>query len=104
MSAIYLFIVILIPCIGGALTAVIPWKKRIYMLISGTLLLYQLLETCQVGVGRKRKRLHIFARCGKYTEKDFVLSRPEFGLFAGKNPLYFCCINPSKTVHDFITR
>lgn len=33
MNAIYLFLVVLIPCIGGALTPLIPWKKRGHMLV-----------------------------------------------------------------------
>ncbi|MCI8490905.1 MAG: proton-conducting membrane transporter [Lachnospiraceae bacterium] len=33
MNAFILFFVVLIPCIGGVLTAVIPWKKRTHMLV-----------------------------------------------------------------------
>ncbi|MBO5303378.1 MAG: proton-conducting membrane transporter [Lachnospiraceae bacterium] len=33
MNAFLLFLVVLIPCIGGALTPVIPWKKRTHMMI-----------------------------------------------------------------------
>lgn len=33
MNAFLLFLVVLIPCIGGALTPVIPWKKRTHMMV-----------------------------------------------------------------------
>lgn len=33
MNAVFLFFVVLIPCIGGAVTPLVPWKKRTHMLI-----------------------------------------------------------------------
>ena len=33
MNAFYLFLAVLIPCVGGILNSLIPWKKRSHMLI-----------------------------------------------------------------------
>ena len=33
MNAFYLFLAVLIPCVGGALNPLIPWKKRTHMMI-----------------------------------------------------------------------
>ena len=33
MNAFYLFLAVLIPCAGGILVPLIPWKKRTHMMI-----------------------------------------------------------------------
>ena len=33
MNAFWLFVVVLIPCIGGLITPLIRWKKRVYMMV-----------------------------------------------------------------------
>ncbi|MCI8634486.1 MAG: proton-conducting membrane transporter [Eubacterium sp.] len=33
MNALYLFVAVLVPCVGGILTPLIPWKKRSHMLV-----------------------------------------------------------------------